>query len=333
MVRLMSLRADLPAVVAVNIVSSTWEENDAEEWDFYAWNALRVAFTMWCREVIHQGALSPESAAKRGVVDLFREASRSATFRDTFKLKGAELLAMDVLDLSPEMTSALPAPRIGMRPFSVTRLDKLPPPKLRFTSCRPPAMKVQLTASDLIDEDDYGEGMPIAWESTYEDLIEGRVRVRSGYGKCTQGIVEFADDDGAFATQVPDGMSVMYAPVVDELDHVTLLETCIFETRESVEARIRSAVEAYARVAVLARITYDRECLGIPADLEPASVTVTQEGNGAKSVVQVAFSGKGEQMVRKANWWCNVTYGDRAKPRALEAANRLAQSLNVPFLI
>jgi len=38
----MSLRADLPAVVAVNIVSSTWEENDAEEWDFYAWNALLI---------------------------------------------------------------------------------------------------------------------------------------------------------------------------------------------------------------------------------------------------------------------------------------------------
>jgi hypothetical protein len=331
MVRLLSLRADLPAVVAVNVMSSMWEENDEEEWDFYAWSALHIAFNVWCREVIHQGVLSSESAAKRGVVDLFREASRTATFRDAFKLKGAELLGMDVLDLSPEMTSALPAPRMGMRPFSVTRLDKLPPPNLRFTSCRPPAMKVQLTVSDLADE--YGEGMPIAWETTYEDLIEGRVRVKSGYGQYTQGIVEFADDDGAFATQVPDGMSVMYAPVVDEFDYVTLLETCIFETRESVEARIRSAVEAYARVAVLARITYDRECLGIPADLEPASVTVTQEGDGAKSVVQVAFSGKGEQMVRKANWWCNAIFGDRANQLALEAANRLAQSLKVPFLI
>ena len=150
MVRLLSLRADLPAVVAVNVVSTMREENDAEEWDFYAWSALHIAFNMWCREVIHQGVLSSESAAKRGVVDLFREASRTATFRDAFKLKGAELLGMDVLDLSTEMTSALPAPRMGMRPFSVTRLDKLPPPNLRFTSCRPPAMKVQLTVSDVI---------------------------------------------------------------------------------------------------------------------------------------------------------------------------------------
>jgi hypothetical protein len=329
MLHVLSVRADLPAVVVIDVQSSSWDIRETEDLNFYAWRAAHVGFVRWCRRERYAGRLSDEFAASEGVVSLFRTASRSESFVHAFERCGANLVGIDVLDLSPALCASLPRHLLARTEFSLANLGRLPPPDLVFGPDYSPEMKVLLTASD--SSDDYG--LPIAWETSYEDLVGGKLPSnRGGYGKWTQGVVEIARPDGTFSSPVPDGMSVMYAPLVDEDEEVTLLETCVFESRESVLDRIRLAVERHAQVATLARIVYDRKLLGLSEALRPVSVTVVQDRDRSAFVVRVEFD-EGELLTRDVRWRKDSVSTERAQLWASETAMRLARSMNIPFLI
>lgn len=330
MLHVLSVRADLPAVVVIDIQSSSWDIGETEDLDFYAWRAAYTGFVCWCRQERYAGRLSDEFATSQGVVSLFRSASSSESFVHAFERCGASFAGIDVLDLSPALCGSLPEFILGRTTFSLANLGQLPPPDLVFGPGCLPGMKVLLTASDL--SDDYG--LPIAWETSYEALIGGELPSnRGGYGKSTKGVVEIARPDGTFASAVPDGMSVMYAPLVDEDEEVMLYETSIFETRESVLDRIRLAVERQAKVATLARIVYDRKLLGLSEALRPVSVTVAQDRDRSAFVVRVEFDNEGELRIRDVQCREASVSTERAQLWASETAMRLARRMNIPFLI
>lgn len=332
MLHVLSVRADLPAVVVIDIQSSSWDIRAIDDLDYCAWWAAHAGFVRWCRRERHAGRLSDEFAASQGVVNLFREASRSESFVQAFARSGAILVGVDVLDLSPALCASLPGPSLGRTPFSLASLRRLPPPDLVFEPSCSPEMKVLLTASDNFAA--YGYGLPIAWETSYEDLTGGRLPCnRGGYGTCTQGVVEIVRPDGTFASVVPDGMSVMYAPMVDEYEDVRLLESFIFEAREFVEERIRVAVERHASVATLARVIYDRKRLGLSECLRPLAVSVVRDRDRSAFVVRVDFDQKGEVLAQDYQWWEDSSSGEHGQLMASETAKSLARRMNVPFVV